>query len=148
MDAVITVFAVFVVVSYSSFIAYAPSDKTLRLALGVMMLSALVSFFSSFSFDLILPDTDADDFSELSELHNLTVEEAFADGVALAVADKFGFSRADISVDAVRVSEDLTAEEIRLTLRGKASLADTRGIRSYLIENGICDRAEIIIFGS
>ena len=74
--------------------------------------------------------------------------EAFADGVALAVADKFGFSRADISVDAVRVSEDLTAEEIRLTLRGKASLADTRGIRSYLIENGICDRAEIIIFGS
>lgn len=147
-DAIVTVFALFVVVSYSSFIAYDSSDKSLRFALGIMMLSALISSLASFSVGEILPETNGEDSSELSELYSATAEQAFADGVELALVDKFALSRSDLSVEITELRADCGAKEIKLTLSGRAAFADTGRIRDYLIENGLCDSVQIKIFGS
>jgi hypothetical protein len=70
------------------------------------------------------------------------VEEFFADGVALAVAEKFSLDRDDIRVSLRNFNiENMSAERIRLTLSGVAALADYKAVERYVnsLDIGECD---------
>lgn len=148
-DAAIFVFLTFTVVSYASFISYGGTDKALRLALGVIMLSALLSAISHVSAsDLSFPGEDLPP-PDLSSVGEDAALEAFCEGVKSAVAEEFGLSVSDISVEASRLRKDAPrVSDIKITLYGRAALADTDGVRDYLIKNRLCDNATVkISFG-
>lgn len=145
-EGAVFIFLAFTVVSYASFISYGASDKALRLALGVIMLSAILSVICGISAADLSFSFDGEDMTDLSALGEEAVLEAFCGGVASAVANEFGLSRSDISVEAHSIGTDtLRAERITVTLYGRAALADSGAIRDYLIENGLCDVAAVKI---
>ena len=70
------------------------------------------------------------------------VEESFADGIALAVAEKFSLDRDNIRVSLRNFDiENMSAERIRVTLSGVAALADYKAVERYVnsLDLGECD---------
>ena len=140
----ITVFAVFVCLSYAAFISHDPSDKVMRTAFGFIMLSAILSSVLSFSVDDTLLDANRDDMSDLANVTEEALEVSFLDGVRAAIADEFDIRASEILLIAEGFSADtLSAKVITVTLSGRAALADAGGIIDYLIENKLCGSAEI-----
>ena len=145
-DGAVFIFLAFTVIANASFISYGASDRALRLALGIMMLSAILSVICGISVPDLSFSVDGEDIADLSAVGEEAVREAFCKGVASAVANEFGLSASDISVEAHSLGTDtLRAEKITVTLHGRAALADIGGIRDYLTEMGLCDDAAVKI---
>ena len=73
------------------------------------------------------------------------VEEAFAEGIKRAVADKFSIDRENIRVKIINFDmKNMSCEQIVIFLQGRGVFADYRGIESYVnsLEMGEC-RVEI-----
>ena len=134
-------------VSLLSFIAYYKTDgRAIRLALGVILISALIapvgqmlSQIPALEYEYIADAKDGDMMRE-EEL-----KSAFCEGVVLAVADKFSLDKGCIRVEAVGFDKDtFKCEVLRVWLSGTAVLADARRIESYLTDCG-AKRGEVII---
>lgn len=93
-------------------------------------------------FDKIeIPDTEGESGYER------IIEEAFADGICSAVADRFILNKESISVRLQNFdSKNMRADKIRVILSGRAALADSIAIEKYLnsLSLGEC-RVEIEI---
>lgn len=65
--------------------------------------------------------------------YDTVLEDSFAEGIRLAVSEKFAINKDDIRV---RVSgfdiQNMCAEKIRVVLSGKAALADYKAVKKYL----------------
>lgn len=79
-------------------------------------------------FDKIeIPDTD------IESGYDRIIEEAFADGICSAVADRFILNKENISVRLKNFdSKNMRADMIRVILSGRAALADSIAIEKYL----------------
>lgn len=132
----LSVFAICTVVGLVSFLSHGKLRSAERIVLGIITLYVILSPLPSaiknfdvddfFSFDTDGVGEQGGDISEVAE-------EAFARGVALAVAEEFSLEASDIRVRVEGFDfEKMSAERIRVTLSGRASTADYRAVEEYL----------------
>lgn len=121
------------------------SGRGERMVLGIVTLyiiiSPLADGLSDFDLDRWLEELRGESVSVAPEYEGV-LEESFADGVALAVAEKFSLERENIRVDLRNFDvESMSAERIRVTLSGVAALADYKAVEKYLnsLDLGECD---------
>ena len=133
----LVVFGICCVVGVLSLITYG-SGRAEAVSLGIITLFIISSPIAE-----ALGGTDPEgwfDFAEAPELdidsgYGEYIEEAFADGIASAVAEKFDLDKEDIGVRLYGFDErTMTAERARVILSGRAALADSKAIQRYLGE--------------
>ncbi len=139
----ITVFAICAIVGVLSLISYG-SGKAESLSLSIITLfviaSPIVSAAGSFDIDGWLSSIGSPDYEVDSE-YGAVLEESFAEGIALAVADKFSLNKEDIRVRVWGFDpENMRADNIKIILSGRAALADYKAVESYIdrLEMGEC----------
>lgn len=127
------------------------SGRVQSLAVGIITLWVILSPLS----DVIMhfdPDgwLDSTDFPEYEsgEMDHI-IEDAFADGLARAVAEKFSLDSGDIRIKLYGFDKnEMNAEKIMIILSGRAALADYKAVEKYVdeMEIGECN-VEIEIGG-
>lgn len=109
------------------------SGKAQSLALGIITLWVILSplgdmiaHFDPNSFDVVIPEYGSGEIDAL-------IEDAFADGICTAVADKFSLDRGDIRVRLYGFDkEKMRAEKIMIILSGRAALSDYKAVEKYI----------------
>ena len=139
----ISIFAVCLLVGICLSLRYGRSGGE-SLALGIILLSVIISpladgliNFDSGIFDNIeIPDGIG------QEGIDAVIEDAFAEGICSAVAEKFSLDKDNIRVMLYNFDkESLTAGRIRIILSGGAALADYNAVEKYIDGLGVgeCD---------
>ena len=115
-------------------------EGSVKLALGIiaiyLILSPLAKIDFDFdnSFEITLPESAEGGYSEVAK-------DAFERGISSSVADKFSLEAELVSAEAVGFDFNfMRAEEIKITLTGRAVFADRRAIEEYInkMEIGAC----------
>lgn len=109
------------------------SGKAQSLALGIITLWVILSplgdmieHFDPNSFDVDIPEYGS------SEI-DMIIEDAFADGICTAVADKFSLDTDDIRVRLYGFDkEKMRAEKIMIIFSGRAALSDYKAVEKYI----------------
>ena len=138
----VSVVAMSVFCALVSYFSY-PSGtaRASKLSLSVLLIYTvsmpLVSLFSGFGAQdapsLEVPDADFGG-GEYVE----TAKEAFEDGIALYIMDKFGADADDVFVECYGFDfEAMRAERISVTLSGRGALLDYRGIENKVTGLGL-----------
>ena len=140
-----TLIAVGAVVAFSGFVSYAgESEKTVKSAIGVILLSALIfpilallNSISTIDINGIF-DTSFEDAAVEDSLYYKTAEENFALGVERLICEELGISFDDVLVylsgfDMV----SMRAEKITIILSGKAVYADYRRVVETIRAEGL-----------
>lgn len=116
-----------------------------RLAIGIVTLyiiiSPLAEGLSDFNLDRFIDSLQGESV-QVAPGHEGVIEDAFSDGVARAVAERFSLDRENIRVSLRNFDiENMRAEKIRLTLSGSAALADYKAVEKYVnsLDLGECD---------
>lgn len=138
----IYVISVLGTVAFCSFASYGGRcEKYTRFVLGAILLSALavptVRLFSDLSFTDFSADSVAIGESYTAEV----LEEAYTEGIARAVEERFELSRGTVSVSCEDFSQSsVSARIIYVKLEGDAAFSDVRGVRNYVSESfGECE---------
>ena len=106
-------------------------------SLGAIFLFVLVSAIPSFApveldIESLLPDGESE-----GEYYYVT-RDAVCEGIAKAVADKFGFSEDNVSVELINFDFDnMRCDTVVVTLGGTAALGDYRRVEEFVREIGI-----------
>ena len=115
-----------------------------RRAIGIIVLSVILSPLynipSDFDPNSLLSDTRLPD-GDNAQL-GAVIEQAFADGIACGVAEKFSLNVEDIRIRIYGFDyEALRCDRIRIILSGRAALADYKAIEKYVngMDIGECD---------
>ena len=135
----VSVFVIAAIVSLLRLLGYR-SGIIERVALGIICIYTVVYPLGTavnFDFDGVfdIPEINVD-----SGVDGI-IEDAFAEGIARAVADEFSLKTKDISVRLFGFdSERMSAERIEIILSGGAVGADYRAIEDYIrkMEIGEC----------
>lgn len=111
------------------------SAKAQSLALGIITLWVILSPLgdiiehfnpNSWMDSIDIPDYDSGEIDAL-------IEDAFADGICTAVADKFSLDRRDIRVRLYGFDkEKMRADKIMIILSGRAALSDYKAVEKYI----------------
>ena len=109
------------------------SGKAQSLALGIITLWVILSplgdmieHFDPNSLDVDIPEYGSGELDAL-------IEDAFADGICTAVADKFSLDTDDIRVRLYGFDkEKMRAEKIMIILSGRAALSDYKAVEKYI----------------
>lgn len=128
----LAVFGICLVVGICLTISYG-QGKAQSLALGIITLWVILSplgdmieHFDTNIFDVDIPDYDSGEIDVL-------IEDAFADGICNAVADKFSLNRDDIRVRLYGFNkEEMRSEKIMIILSGRAALSDYKAVEKYI----------------
>lgn len=146
----LAVFGICLVVGICLTISYG-QGKAQSLALGIItlwvILSPLGDMIKHFDPNSFGQSIDVPEFSD-GEI-DVVIEDAFADGICLAIADKFSLDRDEIRVRLYGFEKSkMCAEEIMVILSGRAALSDYKAVEKYInaMEVGEC-RVEIEIGG-
>ena len=143
------VFGILAICGVLSLLCYG-SGRAEQTALGIIaahliispLVTTIFSIDPSDAFDSLTGGEYETDVSP-----SLVAEEAFAEGVRLAVADKFSIDKENIRVKVNNFNmEKMSCDKIKLFLDGKEVFADYRGIESYVnsLEMGEC-KVEILL---
>jgi hypothetical protein len=128
------------------------SGKAQSLALGIITLWVILSPISD-----LITHFDPDSLNDLIEIPeydgscemDYIIEDAFAEGIARAVAEKYSLDRENIRVRLYGFDKtEMRAEKIMIILSGRAALADYKAVEKYIeeMEVGECN-VEIEIGG-
>ena len=133
----LSVFLISALVGVLSLIAYRGKSDPSRLALGIILVYVVVSPLSElpleFDFNNLLGEISVPS----GEVEGVA-EEAFAEGIARAVASKFSLSEENVRVTVYGFDfSSMTAERIRIYLSGRGALADYKQIEKYINEQKI-----------
>lgn len=109
------------------------SGKAQSLALGIITLWVILSplgdmieHFDPNSLDVDIPEYGSGEI-------DMIIEDAFADGICTAVADKFSLDTDDIRVRLYGFDkEEMRAEKIMIILSGRAALSDYKAVEKYI----------------
>ena len=125
-------------VSLGMLLCYREGDKTLRLSLSLVLMSAVLLPLSSIisRIDFELPeDAEQTVVYEDGEFAK-SLESAFCDGVELMIAEKFSLDGESIHIDIEGFDfKSLGCERMTVTLSGRAAFADRASIKKYTEEN-------------
>ena len=137
----VSVFVISAVAAILSQLAYKGRSDPSRFAISVIVLYVVIAPLGS-----VLGELDID--SIFSPTLNLPSEQgyeqiaadAFADGIAKAVAEEFSLERENLRVELRGFDfENMRAEKIRVILSGRAALADYKEIERYVDRLGTGD---------
>lgn len=109
------------------------SGKVQSLALGIITLWVILSPLGDMieHFDPNSLDVDIPEYSS-GEI-DMIIEDAFAEGICTAVADKFSLDPDDIRVRLYGFDkEKMRAEKIMIILSGRAALSDYKAVEKYI----------------
>ena len=130
----LAVFGICLVVGICLTLSYG-SSKAQSLALGIITLWVILSPLSdmiehfdpnSWMDSIDIPDYDSGEI-------DMIIEDAFADGICTAVADKFSLDPDDIRVRLYGFDkEEMRAEKIMIILSGRAALSDYKAVEKYI----------------
>lgn len=139
-----SVFAVCAVLSLLSRLSYSSKlDGVRKFAFGILIFSVVsaplvtsLDGLQEFNIENFFPkEEDGEGQEEL-------LCQAFAEGISVAVCEKFGIRQSEIRVlpDGFEV-ESWRAEKIRIILSGAAALSDYHAIEKYInsLEIGVCE---------
>lgn len=99
-----------------------------------LILSPLASLLSMGEGENILATLKPPE-SEVGEEYLIAVEEAFCEGIISLVAEEFELDRSDVRVSLSSFdARKMSAEKIRITLSGKAVIADYKAIEKRINE--------------
>ena len=133
------VLAVMAAVAFASFAAYDEERaRQSRFALGIILLAALTAPIPSFARGLQCLDFSytGEDYS--SSAVEKTCEEAFVLGISQGICQKFDIRAEDLSVETVGFdAERVIAEELLVTLSGRAAVKNLTQIEEYVNELGV-----------
>lgn len=139
----LAVFAVLVLCGLLSLLCYG-SGTAEKTAVGIIaafvIISPLVTSFKNIDIDKALDSLTGGSYEADADCSQVA-EEAFAEGIAQAVADKFYLNKENIRVKIIDFDmKKMSAEQIKIALRGGAAFADYRGIEAYVnsLEMGEC----------
>ena len=132
------VFAILLLSGLLSLLFYG-SGEAEKTAIGIIVAFAIISPIITVVGDIDI-DKALDSLSggsyETDADPSVIAEDAFADGIARAVADKFSLDKDNIRVKIIDFDmEKMRARQIKISLVGAAALADYRGIEGYV--NGL-----------
>lgn len=89
--------------------------------------------FDSFKSEISLPENESGEYLEYAE-------DAFKLGIKKLLYEKYGLDESEVHVVCFGFDfEKMTAEKIKITLSGKAALADYRAIEEYMEKNKLGD---------
>lgn len=136
-----TIFLASATISLAGYVfASKKEEKVAKVALGIILVSAIISPLISLCRGLAeLPEYSD---SAKDDVFEKTAEEAFCNGVELALAEHFSLEVEQITVLAEGFSaEKLRARTLTVYLGGSARLADYRAIIEFVVENnfGECE---------
>ncbi len=121
------------------------SGKAESLAIGIIVLWVILSplgeSLSHFDPEGWLDSIKTEDYEGGSQI-GAVIEDAFAEGLARAVAEKFSLDEGDIRIRLYGFDQNkLSAERIRIILSGRAALADYKAVEKYIdgMNIGECD---------
>ena len=132
-----TALAACVFISVALGLAHPRMRSATALGAGVLIICVvllpLVDIFSDFDINSTLDGLVND--MKYEDMSDGAIELAFEQGIAEAVAERYGTDRAHVSVavDGFDMSA-LTAERIYVTLSGKAALLDYKSIEAWLVD--------------
>lgn len=111
------------------------------LTVGIIILWVILSpigeSLAHFDPDGWLDSVEIPEYKDESEI-GAVIEDAFADGLARAVAEKFSLRKENIRVRLYGFDRNkLRAERIRIILSGGAALADYKAVEKYINEMDI-----------
>lgn len=126
-------------VAFSSFVMYDEERmKSSRFALGIISLAALLIPLVSLVRGTLNVEFSYTDTTYPSSAVTKTLEAAFADGISDALEDEFSINDEDIEVRIFGFDEEkMTADEISVTLSGRAAAKDLGRIEDYVTELGL-----------
>ncbi len=124
---------------------YQGSGKSQNLALGIItlwvILSPLGEIVGHFDPDAWLDSIKIPEYEGGDEM-NYIIEDAFADGISRAVAERFSLEDKDIRIRLYGFDKtEMRAEKIMIILSGRAALADYKAVEKYVreMEVGECN---------
>lgn len=130
-------------VALSGFLFYGKgNEKSARVALGVMLLCALLSGLPSVIEEVKNISFSPENVQIGADSYEDYTEAAFKEGLAHAVSEEFELSFSDVEVELFGFALDtMSAERIVISLRGAAAYADARAVRQYIEKNklGECE---------
>ena len=136
------IFAASAMVSIAGFAFYSgKNEQVMRFAMGIILFCAIISPFISLFSGIADMDFSVN-VGAGENVYEKTAEQAFCEGIELAVEKEFSLAKEDVSAKAVGfLVENLRSEKVIITLRGKACVADFAGIRAFVEENnfGKCE---------
>ena len=148
----IDVFCILFVAGALSLLCF-DSGKAEKTAIGIItafvILSPIITALKEVDIDRAL-DSFVDQGYETDVSPSFVAEEAFAEGIKEAVAEKFSVNKENISVKVVDFDmKNMNAKEIVIFLSGTAVSSDYRGIKSYVNQLGLGEcRVEIQLGGA
>lgn len=115
--------------------------KTESLAVGIIILWVILSplgeSLSHFDPESWLDSVEIGDYEGDGQIGSV-IEDAFAEGIASAVAEKFSLDTENIRVRLYGFDQSrLSAERIRIILSGRAAFADYKAVEKYIDEMNI-----------
>ncbi len=137
----LTVFLICLVCAVLTRVSFGGSEDVSKVALSVITLYVIISPLASglkgFNIDSVLtPEWSYDVPSE--DGYVKVAEEAFADGVARAIEDKFSLKRETVKVRVFGFDfKRMSAEKIKIILSGISVTADHRAVLAYAEGLGI-----------
>lgn len=137
-------------VAFASFVTYDGSARReSRLALGIILLASLVLPLGN-----VIKGLSDIDFTYTHEgvstppVVEKRLEEAFCDGISLALTNEFSLSSEDVSVTAEGFdSEQMKAQTVFVTVYGRAALGDIRAMESFISGLGLGECVLEVDFG-
>lgn len=129
-------------VSVFSFVSYKDGERASRFAFGVIMTAAvlipLIRIIPSVDFHGVIEEIKAE--ASGNPIYSERCEEAIENGIKKAVCEEFSFSEGSVAASLSGFDfENMRAEKINITLRGKAVFADLEKIEKYVAGLGLGD---------
>ena len=143
----VAVFSILFISGVLSLLSYG-SGRAEKTAVGIItafvILSPVISLVSELDISGVI-DMVTNGAYESDADPSVVAEEAFAEGIKSAVAEKFLLNKEDISLKINGFDmENMRCSEIVIFLSGSAMLGDYRGIRTYINSLGMGEcRVEI-----
>ena len=128
-------------VSLCSFVSYSGGDaRTTRLALGIILLSSLLSPVSALISELdFSPDTEGFPQGSLGEdMREEELLHAYERGIEKAIMSEFSFDEQWLSVEVGELDlSSMTVGACRVKLYGRAALCDPRRVERFVLSCGV-----------
>ena len=147
----IYIMALLFTVALTSFVTYdSERARSSRSALGVVLLTALVSLFvgtvtevKNIRFeDLVEYNTESEE-----SFRDKSLAEAFAKGVKKALMNEFSFEESDVEVACLDFDiETARARKISVRMSGSAAFSDIRAVREYVESAGLGECEVTVLF--
>lgn len=141
---VLGVFAICLAGGVASMLSYG-SGKAEIIVVGIVSLYVILSPVAAEALSFNLTDylqSIEDSAGKVESEYSTVIEDAFAEGISRAIAEKFNLNTEDIRVKLSGFdSETMRAEKIKVTLSGVAAFSDYKAVDSYIdgLNLGECD---------